>query len=67
MKANEIKVGSQITSPNGYVWVIIKKYTKDFILIRSCADGTVKALSKGQYRMFKIRQIHRDKKEKIYE
>lgn len=56
MKQNEVKKDTKIISPNGSVWIVVKKYSKDFILIRrGHKKGKLCALTKGQFKMFKVK------------
>jgi len=54
LKRATAKVGVMILSPNGIRWEIIKRYSPDFILIKSSETDKVVYLFGGQYRDWKI-------------
>jgi hypothetical protein len=56
MKQSDIKVGSEIVSPNDVVWTVIKKYSKTLMLIKNFQTGKVVCLASGQFRMFKCHE-----------
>ena len=54
MLQKEIKVGLEILSPYDTIWMIIKKYAGDMILIKRKHDELVCILTGGQFRDWKI-------------